>query len=78
MKNFLLVTTAAGLLSACATVSDNHSGAPSGNFNNQGFLYNGNDINFVTQGTTGCPEEGVLGLPGYPVRCGPQQQVIPR
>lgn len=49
--------------------------------NNSAFLNNGNDVSFLQQGTGGeCPGVADSNNPiyeRYPLRCGPQTQVIP-
>lgn len=70
--NFLLMTLCAGSLAACGAVSTG---------NNTGFLDDGKDVTFLQQGATSCPGVIDSGNPiyeRYPLRCGPQTQVIPR
>ncbi|SLN26599.1 hypothetical protein [Pseudooctadecabacter jejudonensis] len=67
MKRIFGLLAVGVALSACA---------PTGN--NSVFLDNGNDVSFLRTGATACPNIGTEVSPRYPMRCGPQQQVIPR
>ncbi|WP_296418620.1 hypothetical protein [Pseudooctadecabacter sp.] len=62
-----------GLAALALTVS---ACAPTGN--NTVFLDNGNDVSFLRQGASACPNIGTQVGTQYPLRCGPQQQIIPR
>lgn len=67
MKTFIGIAVLALTVSGCA---------PTGN--NTVFLDNGNDVSFLRQGASACPNVGTQVGAQYPLRCGPQQQVIPR
>ncbi|MEL6960021.1 MAG: hypothetical protein AAGL89_13825 [Pseudomonadota bacterium] len=75
MKKLTVSVFAIALLSACGagTVPVNSGSATVNGLNNTGYLYNGNNISFVESGQTSCTN-GVVAVPGYPLRCGPQAQ----
>jgi len=70
--NMILMAVSAAALSACGAVASG---------NNTGFLDNGRDVSFLTDGRNSCPGVAQSNNPiyeRYPLRCGPQSQVIPR
>lgn len=72
MKTTLLFAVCAITLTGCGFASGGNQSA---------FLSNGNDTSFLEQGTSNCPgviESGNPIYERYPLRCGPQMQVIPR
>ena len=71
MKNIAILAVCAATLAGCGSAGGNYSPV----------LANGNDISFVTRGSTSCPgiEESYNPIyERYPMRCGPQAQAIPR
>ncbi|MCF2869586.1 hypothetical protein L0664_00785 [Octadecabacter sp. G9-8] len=71
MKHYIFAAFCAASLSACSVTSGNSSA----------FLNNGNDVTFLNQGSSSCPGVASSNNPiyeRYPLRCGPQTQVIPR
>lgn len=71
MKTLAILTTCAVVLTGCST-----SGSNSGIF-----LNDGKDVSFLSDGANSCPGVAASANPiyeRYPLRCGPQAQVIPR
>jgi len=70
MKTYLALSVCGVVLAGCSA-----SG------NNSAFLNNGNDTSFLQQGSSSCPGVAQSNNPiydRYPLRCGPQAQMIPR
>jgi hypothetical protein len=71
MKIFVFLAVSTAGLASCGTTGGNNSV----------LLNNGNDVRFLQQGSTSCPGIAASNNPiyeRYPLRCGPQSQVIPR
>lgn len=76
MKTFVTMAACAVMLAGCGGTT-----ASTGSLNNSGFLSDGTDTSFLMQGTTSCPGIAGSGNPiyeRYPLRCGPQAQVVPQ
>jgi len=67
MKTLLSVSACAVFLTGCGVSNDSSA-----------FLFDGTDTTFQDTGAAACPNIGSAISPQYPLRCGPQVQVIPR
>ena len=81
MKLLTVSGLLAGLLalSACSTATT--GGVAYSGDNGGSYFDNGNDVSFLDQGSLTCPagtvQAGLQGSAQYPLRCGPQSQIVP-